>query len=467
MKRKKKILLINPWIFDFTAYDFWLKPLGLLYIAGILEKFTEFELFFIDCLDRTHPLLPKKLKSKPDGRGPFFKEEIEKPEILKEIPRRYSRYGIPVNVFQYELEKVKTPDLILVTSGMTYWYPGVQFTIEFLRKRFKNVPIILGGIYATLMPEHARNYSGADIIVEGLAENKILSIIEDIIEVKLGKIYFNNLDEIPYPSYQLLREKKYLPILTSRGCPYRCTFCASYLLNKSFYQRKPENVVEELQYYYYQFDTTHFAFYDDALFFNKEEHIKLMLKKVIELKLPIFFHTPNGLHAREIDFELASLLKEAGFKTIRLSLESSKEELLKKVSPKITLEEFENALENLEKAGYERNEIEVYLIVGLPGQSKEDIEESIYYVYNRGAKSRLAYFSPVPGTIEWKKMIEKGMLSPDSDPLLHNKLAFSYIIKTILPEDFEYLKNLSFKLNSELDRRKVNSKSSKISISGA
>jgi radical SAM superfamily enzyme YgiQ (UPF0313 family) len=345
---------------------------------------------------------------------------------------------------------------------MTYWYPGVQFTIELLRKRFKNVPIILGGIYATLMPEHARKHSGADIVVEGPGENKILSLIEDIIGVKVEKVYFNSLDEIPYPSYELLTEKKYLPVLTSRGCPFRCTFCASYLLNKSFYQREPEKVVGELQYYYSNFNTIHFAFYDDALLFNREKHIKPILKRILELKLPIFFHTPNGLHAREIDFELACLLKKSGFKTVRLSLESSKEELLKQVSPKVTLEEFENALKNLEKAGYKRNEIEVYIIVGLPEQKKEDIEESIYYVYEHGAKSRLAYFSPVPGTLEWKRMVEAGVLSADSDPLLHNKLAFSYIIRTIPPEEFEYLKNLSFNLNSKLD----NTGSLKVSSSG-
>jgi hypothetical protein len=74
MPSKKDILLINPWIYDFTAYDFWLKPLGLLYIAAILKKHSDFSLHFIDCLDRHHPLLGRKLKTKPDGRGAFLKE---------------------------------------------------------------------------------------------------------------------------------------------------------------------------------------------------------------------------------------------------------------------------------------------------------------------------------------------------------------------------------------------------------
>ncbi|MFQ6081812.1 MAG: B12-binding domain-containing radical SAM protein [Candidatus Aminicenantia bacterium] len=453
MKKGKTILLINPWIFDFTAYDFWLKPLGFLYIAGVIKKYTDYRIKFIDCLDRTHPLLPKKLKSKEDGRGPFYKEEIEKPEVLKPVPRKYSRYGIPVEIFRSELNEISSPELILITCGMTYWYPGVQFTVELVRKKIGHVPIILGGIYPTLLPEHAKRYSGVDFILEGAGERKILELIEQITGNKLAtKPEFGSLDEIPFPAFEFLRDKRYLPLLTSRGCPYRCTFCAAYLLNKSFQQRESHTVIQEIEFNFKKFNLSHLAFYDDALFIDKENHIIPILKKIIGMKFPIAFHTPNGLQAKEIDYELALLLKKANFKTIRLSLESSNQELLKKVCPKVTLEDFEKALTNLEKAGYKRKEIEVYLIVGLPDQKKEEIEESIYYVYRLGAKSRLAYFSPIPGTSEWEKLVEKELISPEADPLLHNKLAFSYITGSILPSEFEYLKNLSFQLNSKIDR---------------
>ncbi len=93
------ILLINPWILDFTAYDFWLKPLGFLYVASILREHTNCRLSYIDCLDRDHPGLDGKLKAHPDGRDSFPKEEVEKPEILKDIPRKFSRYGIPLPLF--------------------------------------------------------------------------------------------------------------------------------------------------------------------------------------------------------------------------------------------------------------------------------------------------------------------------------------------------------------------------------
>jgi len=164
MPSKKNILLINPWIYDFTAYDFWLKPLGLLYIAALLKKYTNFTLSFIDCLDRYHPLLAKKLSTKDDGRGHFFKEEVPKPRVLASIPRKYSRYGIPLPFFKNALDQVVPPDLVLLTCTMTYWYPGVQAVVELIRKKFGRVPIILGGVYPSILPRHALAQTGVDKI---------------------------------------------------------------------------------------------------------------------------------------------------------------------------------------------------------------------------------------------------------------------------------------------------------------
>ena len=126
MPSKKDILLINPWIYDFTAYDFWLKPLGLLYVASLLRKNADVRLSFIDCLDRHHPLLPKKMKVIVDGRGPFPKQEVSKPAVLKEIPRKYSRYGIPIPLFLQELESVPRPDLVLL--GCTRTHPALYLS---------------------------------------------------------------------------------------------------------------------------------------------------------------------------------------------------------------------------------------------------------------------------------------------------------------------------------------------------
>lgn len=442
---KKNILLINPWIYDFTAYDFWLKPLGLLYVASLLRKYTDFHLSFIDCLDRHHPLLPKKMKEKLDGRGPFPKEEVSKPEVLRSIPRKYSRYGIPIPLFLQELERVPPPDLVLLSCSMTYWYPGVQLVVELVRKKFGRVPVVLGGVYATLMPEHARASPGVDFVVQGAGEKKISTLLREIFgDGHIPHFQLESLEEVPWPAFDLMRNKGYLPLLTSRGCPFKCSFCASPLLYEKFDQRNPSSVVAEIEQNHRQFGTRNFAFYDDALLLRKDQHLIPLLKKVIEKKLSLAFHTPNGLHLREIDSELASIFKRANFESLFLSQESFEEKVLERASFKVSPDDLEKALKNLEKAGYNRRDISVYLMVGLPGQDVASVKESILHVCRLGARPHLAYFSPIPGTAEWRTLVKRGIIAQNADPLLHNKITFPYLWGSISPQEFESLKNLIF-----------------------
>ena len=444
MPSQKDILLINPWIYDFTAYDFWLKPLGLLYIASFLKTEANFRLHFIDCLDRHHHLFKKELKTKPDGRGPFLKEEVQKPSALREVPRKYSRYGIPLQFFLYELESLPRPDLVLISCTMTYWYPGVQVAVELVRKTFGGVPVILGGVYPTLMPEHASRTSGADIVVQGPGERRLFSLIREVLgERSCPERQFESLEEIPWPAFELLRSKDSLPVLTSRGCPFKCSFCASPLLYKSFEQRNISSVVAEIEYDNKKHGVRNFAFYDDALLINKNHHIIPLLKKIVEKRLPLAFHTPNGLHVREITFELASLFKKANFQSLFLSQESLDKKMLAKACPKVSEGDLERALLHLEKAGYRRSEINVYLMIGLPEQDITGIRESILHVRRLGAKPRLTYFSPIPGTRDWENLVKDGYIDRDADPLLQNKLTFPYLWGSVSPQDFEYLKQLS------------------------
>src|SRR3990172_8984100 len=104
MAKQKTILLVNPWIYDFAAYDFWIKPLGLLSMAAFLRK-NGHTVEFIDCLDpwnpemkkKGHPRSPRRYSS---GHGKYFKEAIPKPDVLKGIPKNYSRYGITPQIFR-------------------------------------------------------------------------------------------------------------------------------------------------------------------------------------------------------------------------------------------------------------------------------------------------------------------------------------------------------------------------------
>ncbi len=448
MSLTKNILLVNPWIYDFTAYDFWLRPLGLLYIASLLRKHTHFRLDFIDCLDRHHSLSRKEGKTKPDGRGPFLKEEVPKPSVLKDIPRKFSRYGIPTQLFLDRLEQIPRPDIVLITCTMTYWYPGIQVVAELIRKKYGQVPIVLGGVYATLMPEHARTFSGADIVYQGPGEKNIFSLFREILGDSSSLDYrYEALEEVPWPAFDLLPAKDVLPVLTSRGCPFNCSFCASPLLNENFEQRTSSSVISEIEHHYREHQTRNFAFYDDALLVRKNKHIIPLLKELIQRNLPVFFHTPNGLHLREIDSELASLFKKANFQSLFLSQESIDENVLTKAGSKVSEGDLEKALVHLEKSGFRRREINVYLIVGLPGQDIAGVRESILYVQSLGAIPKLTYFSPVPGTKEWEEIVEKGCLAQDADPLLHNKIAFLYLSAEVSSQELRSLKELALGQN--------------------
>jgi Radical SAM superfamily/B12 binding domain len=436
MAPKRNFLLINPWIHDFTAYDLWARPLGLLYIAAILEKAFPCRVDLIDCLDRAHPALSRVLRSRPDGRGPLPKEEIPKPPVLADIPRRFSRYGIPVALFREALGRVPPPDIVFVTGAMTYWYPGVQEAIGLVRESFGRVPVVLGGAYATLMPDHSRRHSGADIVIEGPGENRVLSLVREVLgdsPAEAGS--YPTLDRMPRPAFDLLGDRTCLPILTSRGCPYRCSFCAGRRLFDGFEQRAPESVFDEIADGAGRLGARHFAFYDDALLTNKAGHLAPVLEAVVDSGLPVSFHAPNGVHVREVDPGFARLLRRAGMTSLFLSQESLDAELLEARAPKVVPGDLERALSALEGGGYPRSDIGVYLIAGLPGQRAETVREAVRRVLELGAVPRLAHYSPIPGTPDWESLVRDGALSADADPLLHNKTVGPWLWGSLSPDD--------------------------------
>ncbi len=139
---------------------------------------------------------------------------------------------------------------------------------------------------------------------------------------------------------------------------------------------------------------------------------------------------------------MASLFKEANFQSLFLSQESFDKNVLAKACPKVSEGDLDKALVHLERAGYSRKEINVYLMVGLPGQDISGIKESILHVRRLGARPRLAYFSPIPGTEEWQYLVENGYLARDADPLLHNKLTFPYLGWSVSPSELLLINSL-------------------------
>jgi len=439
------ILLVNPWIHDFAAYDFWAKPLGLLYIAAIL-KAQGFSVSYIDCLDRFHAKSPSSGSKSKYGKGPYLKTPIEKPKLLSAIPRNFSRYGIKDYWFEADLKSLPVPDLVLITSMMIYWYPGVQETIRKIREIFPKVPILLGGIYATLCPEHAIKYSGADSVITGAGEEQILKIVEDYTGFSPESSHGfepDNLDTYPYPAFYMQNKINYVPLLTSRGCPFSCAYCASAFLMPKRILRSAESVIKEIEFWHKKYKILDFVLYDDAFLVDAQKHAIPILEGIIKTGYKLRFHTPNAVHIRKISKKTAKLMHKAGFTTLRLGLETGIFESRETMDSKVTKEEFTNAVKCLSGAGFGTKQIGAYLLAGLPQQEVESVALSIKMVKQHKITPIIAYYTPIPHTDLWDTANFFSRYDLKSDPIFTNNAILPCMGKEFTWATVSYLKNLA------------------------
>lgn len=399
----KKIVGINPPVEDFAFFDLWSKPVGLLYL---LEKMRQNgnSIALIDCVHEG------AMGQKTYGREKIASTAIEKPAVYAGIKRNYHRFGMAEEAFRARLTSVERPDCILLTSIMTYWYGGVRWAIDIIRDVLPETPIILGGVYARLCPEHAATLGADAVIVE------------------------NWQPDVAAPAMDLYGQPPYGVVMTSFGCPMSCEYCASRLLWPVYRRRPVRDVLREIE-SQVRLGVRDLAFYDDALLLEREGAFYPMCRGIISrygggLKL----HTPNGLHVRQIDDECADIMKESGFVTIRLSLESIDPEVARSGSGKVVRDEYAAAVKRLHRVGYSRDDCETYILLGLPGQSTDSVRDTIKFVQDSGGKPKLAEFSPIPGTKSFAAAVEK-LPALATEPLLQNNSVYSSWISGEVPPD--------------------------------
>lgn len=428
-----KLLLINPWICDVAAYDFWMKPLGLLYVGAILEKMG-FDVELLDMTDRFSPPLQQflkergvKLKNGPFGSGKFYSEEIEKPPSLSHIPRRFKRYGLPKAVVEKLFsEKLRDVDGVFMTSGMTYWYWGIIETMQVLRA-YSNVPVALGGIYVNLMKEHAcetAKLSGVDLVVEGHGTEAARKALTGL-DLRAFPPNMTNFDwfEDLSPAYHLYcHSLPYAVLLASVGCIFRCSYCATPWIWKRFRPKTVDATIRDVE-TVLDLGIKTVAFYDDAFLLHPQ--LKELLERLRAFRDRVNFILPNGIHARFVNRWIAKALKEAGFRLVYLGLETSGE-LQKTTGGKVTDEEFVRAVKLLKEAGFNSEEIKAYIMINMPGQKVEDVERAIELCEWLEIVYSLNEYAPIPGTLDWKKLTKNGSLSEDVDPLLLDNSILPY-----------------------------------------
>jgi len=382
-----RILLINPWICDVAAYDFWLKPLGILYVGAILERWgVEVEL--LDLMDRHSPFYVSflensglRIRQGRYGSGKFYHEELfPPPPQLQGIPRRFKRYGWPRKIAEERVRKIiRRFDAVFITSCMTYWYWGIVETVKLI-KEICSLPIFLGGIYVNLVEWHARSL-GKEHGFEVVKGTGVAPVIEAMKKLT-GYEYSDDFDwfEDLHPAYHLYNHSlPYGVLMTSVGCPMRCTYCITPRLWGGLKSKKAKKVIYEV----------------DMLIDMGAENI--------------------------VFFDDAFLL----FVLIYLGYESSGS-LQYKTGGKVTDEDLKKAVHNLKKAGYGPEEIKVYIMVNMPGQRKEDVEKAIEFCESLDVDYSLNEYTPIPGTLDWVELIKEKKLDPDVDPLLLNNSVLPY-----------------------------------------
>ena len=429
---KPKILLVNPPIYDFTAYDFWLKPYGLLRAAGRLRSTGQ--LFLFDALDRNHPAFNPAGKIRTDtwGRGSYPNKRIEKPACFRSIPRYYRRFGINRSVFQNYLSEQGPFDIVMIQTVLTYWYPGVKEAIEDVRKLCPQAKIVLGGFYATACYEHARSLGADDVIRRDDFE-------------PLDRLGLEASDEFQLPAWDLYPKLNTAVMTLTRGCPFQCSYCFVPQSGIGFSARPQEECIAELE-QLIRLGVQNIAFYDDALLFEAEKILIPFLQAVIKKNLHVNFHTPNALHARFMTADIARLMVRAGVKTFYLGFESRSETFQQQTGSKVISDDLACAVDNLLSAGADRQSITAYEMLGHPRSDIQHLEGSMQFANSLGIRIQLSDFSPIPGTPDGDLC---GDIVDLSEPLNHNKTAFP--IRFLGFDKVNHYKQLCKKMNKRVN----------------
>lgn len=407
------LLFINPFVEDFTAYNLWAVPLGLFRLMEHFENMGEV-VEYIDFLDGKNigDDGADAPKFRSWGRHSYWKRRIVKPVELKFVPRNFHRFGASDEKMREILSKVHRPDRIFISSGMTYWYKSVLRTIEIVREVFPDVEINVGGIAATLIPQFFEM---------------------DNVKVCAGNFPIG--EEVTGTKSKFLNSLRFFPANIVEGCYNRCLYCASSIFHKSVKVNDVEVLAQNLESWH---DATNFvdvAFYDDALLLNYGKHLKEFLNQLTPGKFR--FHTPNGLHLKEVDEELCRYFVEYNFPQLRFGFETA----FTRYDDKTNFVQLEQVVEMLHKYGFKSENIGVYLLCGLPGQQVEEVEKTIELVSGIGARPYLSEFSPVPGTKLYPVHLKESLLDFDSEPLFQNNSVAAWRSPVFTPVAMKRLKD--------------------------
>ncbi|MEN8208781.1 MAG: radical SAM protein [Candidatus Fermentibacteria bacterium] len=334
----------------------------------------------------------------------------------------------PYDLLQKRLQ-TWDPEVVAI-SALTCEAESLHRTAAMVRERNPKAVIMVGGPHISACTNDVAEDPNIDVLVTGEGETAFTELIRRIsIGESIqgipgtasradGKLEWGapgeliaDLDTIPFPAWDLVDIKKYahlgragnvrrgryLPIFTSRGCPYRCFYCHN-VFGKKFRYRSAENVVEEIKQIVEKFGITDIEVYDDI--FNLDlDRAKLICNKLLELDLGLSLAFPNGVRADQLDQELVNLLAEAGTTNLAVAVETASPDLQKTIGKNLDIERVKTVISWADEAGIVTNG---YFMIGFPGETAEQVRKTIAY-----AETTDLFFAsffivtPYPGTPLW------------------------------------------------------------------
>ena len=317
------------------------------------------------------------------------------------------------------------PDLICI-SMMTYMYKYNYEFIEKIKENFPYTKIVIGGPHLSNFRERVLEECKSidfGVVLEGdqtivdLCKENDPSKIKGLIYREKEKINFTgerefikDLDSVSFPKYKKFEIEKYpkhINIVSSRGCPFNCIFCASKLvIGKMFRARSSKNIIKEIK-YWYERGYRSFGFVDDNFTLIRERVVDICKELKESGMNDLYLECPNGIRADKVDYELLKLMRGVGFKSIAIGVESGNDLILKRLNKGETVEQIEQTIRNALELGYN---ITLFFLIGSPGETIKEVKDSINLALKYPVKMALFYnIIPFPKS-ELYEWVEKNNL---------------------------------------------------------
>ena len=457
-----RIFLIDPPFYRFIGYYNRYFPLGLSYLAAVLQKNGHEVLIY----DADYNANPSKMDfSQLEKDYPIYLDALKNDDhpIWREM--------------REEIDSFK-PQLVGITVWTTFAASSFK-TAQLCKQYNKNIPVVFGGPHSTTKFEEIMKIcTDVDIIVKGEGENTLLELIEkqegkdkivpEVLESIKGIAYRKNaeivstpdrefieeLDSLPFPDRELLLNKDSYDsedmglLMTSRGCPYRCSYCATNIWKRKTRYRSVDNVIDEIKFIIDNYGTRQFTFKDDSFTVNRERALEFC-DELIKEKLDINWDCNTRVNL--LDEQSLIKMKQAGCNGIKVGIETGNERVLKLINKRTTLSQAREAARLFRKVGIHWTG---YFMMGLPSETKEEIYQTLEFMKElKPDFASLSTYEPFPGTRLFEIGIEKDLVQKDRtlEDFYNISPKYYYVkninrrVDTMSNEEFE-------KLESEMKR---------------